>query len=168
MVEVFGDDFDSVCFDIIFLCCGDFCYIVCEVCWEFDVCGYEDVGIFVSGGFGLVEFWYFCDVVEGFGVGGYILNVDLVDFVFDIVEVNGEFVVKWGKFLGVKEVYCMVDGGYYVGFCGWFGLIDGELFFELFICDGEVVFEFDFDIDVVVMWVSEDVELVGFGGVSEE
>ncbi|MFC7131351.1 nicotinate phosphoribosyltransferase [Haloferax chudinovii] len=162
-VETLGDDLDSVRLDTTSSRRGDFRHIVREVRWELDARGHEDVGIFVSGGLGPVELRHLRDVVEGFGVGGYISNADPVDFALDIVEVDGEPAAKRGKLSGVKEVYRTADGGHHVGLRGRPGPTDGESLLEPLIRDGEVVSEFGFDIDAAATRASEDAERVGFG-----
>jgi nicotinate phosphoribosyltransferase len=103
--EALGDAVDSVRLDTTGSRRGDMRGIVEEVRWELDIRGYEDVGVFVSGGIGLEEVIELRDVVDGFGVGGSIASVSPVDFSLDIVEVEGEPAGKRGQKSGRKEVY---------------------------------------------------------------
>ena len=103
--EALGDALDSVRLDTTGSRRGDFREIIEEVRWELDVRGYDDVGIFVSGGIGVEEILELRDVADGFGVGGSIASVPPVDFSLDIVEVEGELAGKRGEKSGKKEVY---------------------------------------------------------------
>ena len=103
--ETLGDAVDSVRLDTTGSRRGDMRGIVEEVRWELDIRGYDDVGVFVSGGIGLEEVIELRDVVDGFGVGGSIASVSPVDFSLDIVEVEGEPAGKRGQKSGRKEVY---------------------------------------------------------------
>ncbi|ELZ92947.1 nicotinate phosphoribosyltransferase [Haloferax mucosum ATCC BAA-1512] len=160
-VETLGDRLDSVRLDTTSSRRGDFRHIVREVRWELDARGHEDVGIFVSGGLGPTELRTLRDVVEGFGVGGYISNANPVDFALDIVEVDGEPAAKRGKLSGVKAVYRTEDGGHHVGLRGTDAPADGEPLLEPLIRDGEVVR--DFDLDAAAARAREDAANVGFG-----
>lgn len=102
VVEVFGDRFNVVRFDIFSFRCGNFRKIVEEVCWELDLRGYNYVKIFFSGGLNEESLKELVDVVDVFGVGSVIVSVKLVDFFFDIVEVEGKLIMKCGKFSGRK------------------------------------------------------------------
>ncbi len=84
---------------------GDMRTILEEVRWELDVHGFEDVGIFLSGGLTIEDVRDYRDLVEAFGVGGAIANAQVIDFSLDIVEIGGTPVSKRGKKSGVKEVY---------------------------------------------------------------
>jgi nicotinate phosphoribosyltransferase len=108
--EALGDALDSVRLDTTGSRRGDMREIVEEVRWELDLRGYEDVGVFVSGGIGLEEVLELRDVADGFGVGGSIASVSPVDFSLDIVEVEGEPAGKRGEKSGRKEVYRDEDG----------------------------------------------------------
>ncbi|AKH96774.1 nicotinate phosphoribosyltransferase [Halanaeroarchaeum sulfurireducens] len=122
---------------------GNFEHIVRETRWELDAHGYEDVGIFVSGGLGPPELRNLREYVDGFGVGGFISNADPTDFALDVVEVDGEPAAKRGKLTGAKQVYRTSDGGHHVA------LADveapGEPLLEPAIRDGEIVREVDLD-----------------------
>ena len=124
---------------------GDFRHIIKEVRWELDARGFEDVGIFASGGLGPAELRHLSDVVEGFGVGGFISNAEPIDFALDIVEVDGEPAAKRGKLSGTKQVYRTLDGGHHVGLADRAGPADGEALLDPLIRDGEIVREFDID-----------------------
>jgi nicotinate phosphoribosyltransferase len=108
--EALGDALDSVRLDTTGSRRGDMREIVEEVRWELDLRGYEDVGVFVSGGIGIEEVLELRDVADGFGVGGSIASVSPVDFSLDIVEVEGEPAGKRGEKSGRKEVYRDEDG----------------------------------------------------------
>lgn len=112
--EALGDAIDSVRLDTTGSRRGDMREIVEEVRWELDVRGYDDVGIFVSGGIGVDEILELRDVADGFGVGGSMASVSPVDFSLDIVEVEGELAGKRGEKSGKKEVYRDDEGEHVV------------------------------------------------------
>jgi nicotinate phosphoribosyltransferase len=160
-VETLGDDLDSVRLDTTSSRRGDFRHIVREVRWELDARGHDDVDVFVSGGLGPADLRRLRDVVDGFGVGGYISNADPVDFALDIVEVDGEPAAKRGKLTGAKEVYRTPDGGHHVGLRGTQGPDDGVELLEPLVRDGEIVREFD--LDEAAARAAQDADLTGFG-----
>ena len=143
--EALGDALDSVRLDTTSSRRGDFRHIVREVRWELDARGYDDVGVFASGGLGPAELAELRDVVDGFGVGGYVSNADPVDFALDIVEIEGELTSKRGKLSGTKQVYRTPDGAHHVGLADRPGPSDGEALLQPLVRDGEVVREFDLD-----------------------
>jgi len=154
------DDLDAVRIDTTGSRRGDFRHICREVRWSLDAAGHEDVGIFASGGLGPAELRELRDVVEGFGVGGYVSNADPMDFALDIVEVDGEPAAKRGKLTGKKEVYRTADGGHHVGLADRTGPDDGEALLEPLVRDGEVVREFD--LDAAAGRAAADAERTGF------
>jgi Nicotinic acid phosphoribosyltransferase len=99
-----GDDLDGVRLDTTGSRRGDFRHIIKEVRWKLDEHGRGDVDIFVSGGLGPSDVRELGDIVDGFGIGGYVSNADPVDFSLDIVDIEGESVTKRGKLPGIKSV----------------------------------------------------------------
>ncbi|WP_101294046.1 nicotinate phosphoribosyltransferase [Halegenticoccus soli] len=162
-VEALGDRLDGVRLDTTSSRRGDFRHIVREVRWELDARGYDGVDIFVSGGLGPDDLRRLRDVVDGFGVGGYISNADPIDFALDIVEVEGEPTAKRGKLSGVKEVYRTPGGGHHVGLRDRPAPADADPLFEPLVRDGEIVAEFD--LDAATERAAEDAALTGFGRV---
>ncbi|WP_123536304.1 nicotinate phosphoribosyltransferase [Halosimplex salinum] len=154
------DALDSVRIDTTASRRGDFEHIVREVRWTLDAEGFDDVGIFVSGGLGPTELRDLREYVEGFGVGGHVSNADPVDFALDIVEVDGELAAKRGKLTGKKAVYRTDDGGHHVALADREGPEGGERLLQPLIRDGERVR--DFDLDAAVDRAAEDADAVGF------
>ncbi len=139
------DSLDSVRIDTTGSRRGDFEHILRELRWKLDRRGYEDVGIFASGGIDPETMVELRDLVEGFGVGGYISNADPLDFALDIVEVNGEPAAKRGKLDGKKEVYRTADGRHSILPADVQPPSDGEALFEPLVRDGQVVQSFDIE-----------------------
>ncbi|WP_122088338.1 nicotinate phosphoribosyltransferase [Halalkalicoccus subterraneus] len=140
-IEALGDDLDSVRIDTTGSRRGDFEHILRELRWHLDSRGYEDVGIFASGGLGPGDLRELRGVAEGFGVGGAITSADPVDFALDIVEIESESISKRGKLPGVKEVYRTDDGGHHVALADREGP-EGEALLEPLVEGGEVAREF--------------------------
>jgi nicotinate phosphoribosyltransferase len=138
-VEVLGDRLDGVRLDTTGSRRGDFRHIVREVQWELDARGHEDVDVYVSGGLGPADLRGLRDVVDGFGVGGYVSNADPVDFALDLVAVDGEPAAKRGKLSGAKAVYRTADGAHAVGLADRSAPEEAESLMEPVIRDGEVV-----------------------------
>ncbi len=93
---------------------GDFPAIIREVRWELDLRGFEDVGIFVSGGLDADAVTLLGEAgADGFGVGTWVSCAPPVDFALDIVDVEGKPAAKRGKLGGKKQVWrcrdCLVD-----------------------------------------------------------
>ncbi|MWG34973.1 nicotinate phosphoribosyltransferase [Halomarina oriensis] len=139
---------------------GDFRHIVREVRWKLDAAGYEDVEVFCSGGLGPAELRELRDVVDGFGVGGFVSNADPVDFALDIVDVEGEAGAKRGKLPGRKAVYRTADGEHLVVPDDETPPEAAESLLEPLVRDGEVVAEFD--VDAAAERAATDAERVGF------
>lgn len=137
------DGLDSVRLDTSASRRGDFRHIIREVRWELDAAGFEDVGIFVSGGIGPDDLRQLRDVVAGFGVGSYISNADPIEFALDIVEVEGDSISKRGKLSGAKQVYRTPDGGHHIALARSDPPESGEALLEPLIRDGDIVREFD-------------------------
>lgn len=140
-ISALGDDLSSVRIDTTGSRRGDFGHILRELRWHLDSRGYDDVGIFASGGLGPNDLRELRDVVEGFGVGGAITSAPPVDFALDIVEREGESISKRGKLPGVKQVYRTPEGGHHVALADCDGE-NGEALLEPLIVDGEIVREF--------------------------
>ncbi|MEJ5186412.1 MAG: nicotinate phosphoribosyltransferase [Candidatus Geothermincolales bacterium] len=84
---------------------GDFPKILREVRWELDIRGYRHVKILVSGGIDEQKILQLNPYADGYGVGTSISNAPVVDFSFDIVEVEGKLRSKRGKMSGKKRLY---------------------------------------------------------------
>jgi len=137
------ENLDSVRIDTTGSRRGDFRHILREIRWKLDARGHEDVGLFASGGIGPADVRELRDVVDGFGVGGYVSNADPLDFALDIVEVDGVLAAKRGKLDGKKEVYRTPDGAHHVGLADREGPPDGEALLQPLVRDGRLVREFD-------------------------
>jgi nicotinate phosphoribosyltransferase len=155
------DDLDSVRIDTTSSRRGDFRHILREIRWKLDARGYEDVGIFASGGIGPESIRELRDVVAGFGVGSYVSNADPEDYALDIVELEGEPAAKRGKLDGKKEVYRTPDGAHHVGLADHDGPENGTALLEPLLRDGELVREFD--LDAAAERAVDDANAVGFG-----
>ncbi|WP_336360679.1 nicotinate phosphoribosyltransferase [Haladaptatus sp. ZSTT2] len=156
-----GEDLESIRIDTTRSRRGDFAHIIKEVRWELDVRGYDHVDIFVSGGLQPADLYDLKDLVDGFGVGGYVSNADPLDFALDIVEVEGEPASKRGKLSGKKQVYRTRDGGHDVGLASRPGPTDGRPLLEPLIREGELVREFD--LTDAAKRAATDAMKVGFG-----
>lgn len=84
---------------------GDMLALVGEVRWELGLRGFGDVWVIVSGGLDEHEIARLAGVADAFGVGTAISNAPVVDFSFDLVEVNGMPSAKRGKRSGQKQVW---------------------------------------------------------------
>ncbi|OYR53645.1 nicotinate phosphoribosyltransferase [Halorubrum halodurans] len=162
-VDALGDRLDGVRLDTTGSRRGDFRHIVREVNWELDARGHSDVDVYVSGGLGPADLRRLRDVVDGFGVGGYVSNADPVDFALDLVAVAGEPAAKRGKLSGAKAVYRTAAGDHAVGLAGREGPADAESLMEPVIRDGEVVAGDAVDLEAATERALADAERVGYG-----
>jgi nicotinate phosphoribosyltransferase len=162
-VDALGDRLDGVRLDTTGSRRGDFRHIVREVQWELDARGHADVDVYVSGGLGPADLRQLRDVVDGFGVGGYVSNADPVDFALDIVVVDGEPAAKRGKLSEAKAVYRTADGAHAVGLADRSGPADAESLMEPVIRDGEVVADDAADLAAATERALADAEAVGYG-----
>jgi nicotinate phosphoribosyltransferase len=74
--------------------------LVKELRAKLDLAGFDKVGIFVSGGFGVEKIRQFAEQkapVSGFGVGSYISGASPLDYTADIHEIDGKPVAKRGR-----------------------------------------------------------------------
>lgn len=161
-VATLGDQLDGVRLDTTGSRRGDFEAIVREVQWELKTRGHEDVDVFVSGGLEPTDLQQLRHVVDGFGVGGAIVNADPVDFALDIVTVEGDPAAKRGKLSGVKQSYRTPDGGHHVGLADREPPADAEPLLEPLLRDGDLVRETSFNIDTAATRAIEDADHVEF------
>ncbi len=138
--NLLGDSLDGIRLDTTGSRRGYFRHIIREVRWKLENAGYDNIDIFVSGGLGAEDIAELGDVVDGFGIGGYISNADPVDFSLDIVERDGTPVTKRGKLPGIKSV--RRDQGEHV--IEPSNSVD-EGMFEKVIEDGQILREFSID-----------------------
>ncbi len=83
---------------------GDFLKLLQEIRWELDLRGYEKVRIVASGGMTAERIRELNEVCYGYGVGTFISNAPVIDFSFDIVEIDGVPHSKRGKWSGRKRL----------------------------------------------------------------
>jgi nicotinate phosphoribosyltransferase len=162
-VDALGDRLDGVRLDTTGSRRGDFRHIIREVQWELDARGHGDVDVYVSGGLGPDDLRELRDVVDGFGVGGYVSNADPVDFALDLVAVEGEPAAKRGKLSGAKAVYRTDDGAHAVGLADRSDPENAESLMEPVIRDGEVVADDAADLAAATERALADAAAVGYG-----
>ena len=142
--DALGSELDSVRLDTTGSRRGDFRAIIEEVRWELETYGYEDVDIFASGGIDADTLQELGDVVDGFGIGGFITNANPTEFALDIVHVDGEPISKRGKLSGKKQVIRTPDGqNVSVRESGTHP--EGEQLLRPLIRDGDIVRTFDLE-----------------------
>jgi nicotinate phosphoribosyltransferase len=156
------DRLDSVRLDTTGSRRGDFRHILRETRWALDREGFDDVGVFASGGLGPADLRDLRDVADGFGVGGYVSNADPVDFALDIVAVDGVAGAKRGKLGGVKQAYRTEEGGHEIRLADDPAPDDGEPLLEPLLRDGDLLDD-DFGIDAAAARAAADAELCGYG-----
>ncbi len=107
--EALGDKLFAVRLDTPSSRRGDFVKIMREVRWELDQRGFANVRIFLSGGLDEYDIIRYNSYADAYGVGTSISNAPVVDFSFDIVEVDGEARAKRGKMSGKKQTFRCQD-----------------------------------------------------------
>jgi nicotinate phosphoribosyltransferase len=112
VAEAMGKDLWAVRLDTPGSRRGNLRQILEEVRWELDLRGYEHVKIFLSGGISAEDIASYADLVDGFGVGTSISSARVIDFSFDIVEIEGKPIAKRGKWGGRKEIVQCRGCGY--------------------------------------------------------
>ncbi|SNR37604.1 nicotinate phosphoribosyltransferase [Halorubrum vacuolatum] len=164
-VAALGDRLDGVRIDTTGSRRGDFRHIVREVRWELAAAGRPELPIYVSGGLGPDDLRELRDVVEGFGVGGYVSNADPVDFSLDLVAVDGTPGAKRGKLSGVKEAYRTADGAHAVRPSADPAPDDAEPLLTPVLRDGSLVDGADdlFALESGIERARSDASLVGYG-----
>ncbi|ERG96013.1 nicotinate phosphoribosyltransferase [Haloquadratum walsbyi] len=160
--RAFGDRLDGIRLDTTGSRRGDFRHIIREVQWTLDTRGYGDIDIFVSGGLKPEDLVHLRDVVDGFGIGGYISTADPVDFALDIVSVNNKSVAKRGKLAGIKSVYRTSDGGHHIGLQDRSLSEDSESLLKPVIKDGNILNDVDFGIDAAAQRATQDCDRCGY------
>ncbi len=83
---------------------GDLREILKEMRWDLDLNGFRHVKIFVSGGIDEDKINELNPWADGYGVGTRIAGAPVVDFSFDIVEIDGKPIAKRGKEAGTKRL----------------------------------------------------------------
>lgn len=83
---------------------GDMPAILREVRWELDLNGFRRVRLYVSGGLDEEKIRALNPWADGYGVGTRIAGAPVVDFAFDIVEIDGRPMAKRGKEAGAKKL----------------------------------------------------------------
>lgn len=103
--EAIGSDLFAVRLDTPSSRRGNFLKILEEVRWELNLRGFNHVEIFVSGGLSEKLIKELNKFADAYGVGTAISNAPVVDFSFDLVEVDKKPIAKRGKTSGSKQVY---------------------------------------------------------------
>jgi len=104
VAEAMGKDLFAIRLDTPSSRRGDFKDILKEVRWELDIRGYKDVKLFASGGIDEYSISDLNEIADAYGVGTSISNAPVVDFSYDIVEIEGKPFAKRGKKSGVKKL----------------------------------------------------------------
>ncbi len=104
-VEALGKNLFAVRLDTPSSRRGNFLKILEEVRWELDLRGFKNVQIFVSGGIDEEKISKLNPFVDAYGIGTAISNAPVIDFSFDLVEVEGKAIAKRGKMSGSKQVW---------------------------------------------------------------
>ncbi len=104
VADVLGKDLFAVRLDTPSSRRGDFLEIMREVRWELDIRGHNNVKLFVSGGLDERSIFKLNPLANAYGIGTSISSAPVVDFSFDIVEIDGTPLAKRGKMSGSKKL----------------------------------------------------------------
>jgi len=104
VAEAMGENLFAVRLDTPSSRRGNFLDILKEVRWELDIRGYNSVKLFASGGMNEESILELNPLVDAYGVGTAISSAPIVDFSFDIVEIEGDAIAKRGKMSGSKKL----------------------------------------------------------------
>lgn len=83
---------------------GNLPLIIREIREELNLRGFDNIGIFVSGGLDEYSLKDLNPYAEGYGIGTSLSNAPTINFSLDIVEIEGKLVAKKGKVAGEKEI----------------------------------------------------------------
>ncbi len=84
---------------------GNLSEIAREIREELDDRGFNNVGIFVSGGLDEFSLPKLNPWVNGYGIGTSLSNAPTINFSMDIVEIEGKLITKKGKIAGKKDIF---------------------------------------------------------------
>ncbi len=104
IAQAMGDDLFAVRLDTPSSRRGDMLQILEEVRWELDYRGFNRIKLFVSGGLDECKISRLNKAADAYGVGTSISNAPVVNFSFDIVEIDGQPLAKKGKCSGAKKL----------------------------------------------------------------
>jgi nicotinate phosphoribosyltransferase len=104
VAEVLGKELFAIRLDTPSSRRGNFLDILEEVRWELDIRGFKDIRLFVSGGIDEDAIKSLNSCADAYGVGTFISNAPVINFSFDIVEIDGNPISKKGKSSGKKEL----------------------------------------------------------------
>ncbi len=104
VAEALGKKLFAVRFDTPSSRRGNFYRLLEETRWELDMRGYSHIKFYVSGGIKEDDLPVLNPIVDGYGIGTSISNAPVIDFSFDIVEVEKKPLSKRGKWSGSKKL----------------------------------------------------------------
>ncbi len=104
VAEVMGQDLFAMRLDTPSSRRGDMAQILEEVRWELDYRGFNQIKLFVSGWLDEYKITKLNKTADAYGVGTSISNAPVINFSFDIVEIDGKPIAKKGKCSGAKKV----------------------------------------------------------------
>jgi nicotinate phosphoribosyltransferase len=84
---------------------GNLLELLKECRWELTLRGFKEVKFVVSGGIDEAEIKQLNPEVDIYGIGTSLSNAPVINFSFDIVEIEGKAIAKRGKKAGRKKIY---------------------------------------------------------------